>query len=230
MSTQVKSFDTRRPALASPAPGRVLHVNSGNLYGGVETILVTSARLREHCPGMEPHFALCHEGRLSEELKEAGVAVYQVGNVRISRPWTVWRARRRFGEILRGIHFDMVICHMPWSLSVFGGAVKNAGQRIRVSGRTLITTEADGWSVWRAVLPRTWQLRTAALPSAGWRIFSRPPRISSDIFLVTLAPLWDAAQTRALLRQQLGVADETVVDQVSRIEAGPLCTSRLWRN
>src|ERR1700688_663698 len=82
-------------------PVRVLHVHSGNLFGGVETILLTLAQLRDLCPGMHCHFALCHEGRLSRELREAGSSVQILGGVRMSRPWTVWRARRSLSEILR---------------------------------------------------------------------------------------------------------------------------------
>ena len=37
---------------------RVLHVSSGNLYGGVETLLVTLARERNLAPAMQPEFAL----------------------------------------------------------------------------------------------------------------------------------------------------------------------------
>ena len=40
---------------------RVLHINAGNLYGGVETLLVTLARFRVLCPGMDPSFALCFD-------------------------------------------------------------------------------------------------------------------------------------------------------------------------
>src|SRR6266702_4738841 len=85
-------------ATSSPQRIRVLHVSSGNLYGGVETILITVARLRHLCPGMEPSFALCYEGRLSGELIAAGVPVFILGSVRISRRWTVWRGRRRLRE------------------------------------------------------------------------------------------------------------------------------------
>ena len=69
---------------------RVLHVSSGNLFGGVEALLVALARERGLRPEMEPHFALCFVGRLSETLDEIGVPVHRLGGVRVSRPWTVW--------------------------------------------------------------------------------------------------------------------------------------------
>ena len=48
---------------------RILHICSGNLYGGVETIQVTLARYRGECAEIEPHFTVCFEGRLSQELQ-----------------------------------------------------------------------------------------------------------------------------------------------------------------
>src|SRR2546422_5237601 len=56
---------------------RVLHVSSGNLYGGIETLLLTLARHRNLCPGLDQHFALCFEGRLSEELAAVGARVHR---------------------------------------------------------------------------------------------------------------------------------------------------------
>ena len=64
----------------SIAPGaprhalRVLHVHSGNLYGGVETFLATLARDSAAAPRMTSSFALCFEGRLSDELRAHGHA------------------------------------------------------------------------------------------------------------------------------------------------------------
>lgn len=106
---------------------RVLYVYSGNLYGGVETILVTLARHRELCPAMEARFALCFEGRLSDELIAAGAIVYQLGNARISRPSSVWRARRSLAKLLRREQFDIVVCHSAWSQAVFGPTIRRAG-------------------------------------------------------------------------------------------------------
>ena len=72
---------------------RVLHCVAGNLFGGVETLLVTLARLQRLAPTMEPEFVICFEGRLSDELRRAGAVVHSLEPVTFRRPWTVWRAR-----------------------------------------------------------------------------------------------------------------------------------------
>jgi hypothetical protein len=91
---------------------KVLHVYSGNLFGGVETLLITLAQQRSLCPQMQPHFALCFEGRLVNELRAVGVGVHMLGKVRSSRPWTVWLARRQLQQFLRQECFA-VVCHYP---------------------------------------------------------------------------------------------------------------------
>src|SRR5438094_823882 len=105
---------------------RVLHVNSGNLFGGVETLLVTLARHRELCPALEPHFAACFCGRLSEELTAAGTPAYELGEVQVRRPWTIWRARRSLERLLRRHRFDAIICHAAWVQAIFGPVVRAA--------------------------------------------------------------------------------------------------------
>ncbi len=107
---------------------RVLHVNSGNLFGGVETLLVTLAQQRDQCAGMEPAFAVCFAGRLDDELRAAGVPVRRLGDVQVRRPWTVWSARRRLAEWLREERFDAVICHAAWVQAIFGPVVRKARQ------------------------------------------------------------------------------------------------------
>lgn len=106
---------------------KVLHVYSGNLWGGVERLLVTAARCRGLAPGMEPSFALCFEGRLATELAETGCGVHRLGPVRVRRPWSVRRARRRLGEVLRSGSHDVVICHSAWSQGLFASAARREG-------------------------------------------------------------------------------------------------------
>ena len=106
---------------------RVLHVYAGNLYGGVEAMLATFARHRGLVPGMEPRFALAYQGRLSGELRESGVEVDILGGARLSRPWTVWSARRRFADLLRFTSPDVAVFHSAWSHGIFAPAAARAG-------------------------------------------------------------------------------------------------------
>jgi glycosyltransferase involved in cell wall biosynthesis len=94
------------------------------LYGGVESLLVTLARERQWCPKMEHSFALCFEGRLSQELTACDVSVHNVGAARFSRPWTVWRARRGLSRLLSDGAFEAVICHECWPHALFGPVVR----------------------------------------------------------------------------------------------------------
>ena len=104
---------------------KVLHVYAGNLFGGVETLLVTLAQERNLCPQLQSHFALCFEGRLAAELRTTGIEVHMIDKVRVSRPWTVWRARNQLARLLDKECFDVVICHSCWSQAIFGSVVRS---------------------------------------------------------------------------------------------------------
>src|SRR5262249_29633751 len=127
---------------------RVLHLSAGNLYGGIETYLATLARYRHLAPEMEPHFGLCFRGRLWEELTAAGVPVYDLGPVRISRPWTVLRARRRLRSLLGETGFAAVLTHGCWPHAVFAPVVRRAGVRLAnaVHGELSHPTWLDRWA------------------------------------------------------------------------------------
>src|SRR5262245_61524191 len=109
---------------------RVLHLAAGNLYGGVETFLVTLERHRALCPSLEPHFALCFEGRLGDELRGCGAAVHALGEVRFSRFWTIWGARRRLRRLLAEEGIDVVCCHGSWPHAAFAPTVRAAGRSL----------------------------------------------------------------------------------------------------
>lgn len=115
--------------LTAPREGvlRVLHLNAGNLFGGIETYLLTLLHQRHLCPAMEPHLGLCFAGRLEQELRAAGDNVLDLGPVRLSRPWTVLRARRRLRRFLASGAIDVVVTHGPWPHVVFAPAIRRAG-------------------------------------------------------------------------------------------------------
>lgn len=198
---------------------RVLHLHAGNLYGGVETLLVTLARLRHLCPGMDPHFGLCYEGRLSQELTAAGVPVHWLGGVRISRPWTSWRAQRRLRAWLGQEQFDVVVCHMPWPLAIFGRTARRAGRPLIFWAHSA----HDG---------RSWLERMArqtepdlAIANSGFvadSVANLFPKVLTPVlhYPVALVDAPQAPEWRAAVRRELGVDDQTaVIIQVSRYEA-----------
>ncbi|HET7231351.1 MAG TPA: glycosyltransferase [Longimicrobium sp.] len=106
---------------------RVLHVYAGNLYGGVEAMLATFARERRLVPEMETRFVLAFEGRLARELRQAGARVDVIGAARLSRPWTVWRARRHLMAAIAGARPDVAVLHSAWTWAIFAPAVCHAG-------------------------------------------------------------------------------------------------------
>ena len=103
---------------------RVLHVHSGNLYGGVETFLLSLARYRALAPAMHMSVALTSDGRIAAELRQAGVPVTILGEARISRPLALMRARRVLASLLRSEPPDVVVCHQAWPLALFGSLVR----------------------------------------------------------------------------------------------------------
>src|SRR4051812_28716192 len=107
-----------------PSALNVLHVYSGNLFGGVERMLISLARL--DTPDRQ-HFALCFEGKLSRALQTEGAPVEFLGPVRLRKPIGVLRARRALERLLSAREFDAVICHGIWSYCVFGSTVARAG-------------------------------------------------------------------------------------------------------
>src|SRR6266852_5989538 len=118
---------------------RVLHVYSGNLFGGIEAILIALARGRSLCPGVKHEFAVCFQGKLARELTRVGARLHHLGPERMSRPATVRSARAALAALLQSAQarstpstgaaataFDRVICHAPWAQGIFGGVVRRA--------------------------------------------------------------------------------------------------------
>lgn len=207
---------------APTRPLRVLHVNAGNLYGGVETVLVTLAAGRHLCPEMEPEFAVCFEGRQADELRATGARVHVLGPARVSRPWTVLRARRALARVIREGGFDAVDCHQPWVFGLFGGVVVR-------SGATAVwhyhNSTAGGWverlgrrhkpAVLIAPSKYTLQSVSGEYPGVRTAVFHNPLPQS-----VTSSPPLSGTE-RAAVRSDLNTApDEVVIFQASRVEKG----------
>jgi glycosyltransferase involved in cell wall biosynthesis len=195
---------------------KVLHLYSGNLYGGIETLLTTMARLRHLALGMEPEFGLCFRGRLWDELVATGVVVHDLGPVRLSQPWTVWRARERLRHVLARAQPDVVVTHDTWPHTVFALAVRRAGIRLvhfvhgLANGRTLLERLASRTSPDSVISNSRFTSGLVRNLFPGVRVDTwHQPVAHSDMH----KPL------RAEVRSELGTAEGTVVVlQASRLE------------
>jgi glycosyltransferase involved in cell wall biosynthesis len=104
-----------------------LHLTAGNMYGGIESFLGTIARQSSATPEVQHQFVCCFSGRLEEELRQNQARVLRLPSPRMSRPWSIFRARETLGSILDANNFTSVISHASWTHSLFGGVVKSRG-------------------------------------------------------------------------------------------------------
>ena len=219
ISERLPAIASSQPSLIETPPIRVLHVHSGNVYGGIEAMLITQVRQRELCPAMESSFALCFIGRLSEELKAAGAPVHRLGEVRIRQPLSMRRARRKLRELLRREAFDVVVTHSSWSQAIFGPVARRAN--VPLAFYLHGTTNGRHW------LER-WASRTppdVALCNSRFTARKLPeiyPRARAEVVYCPVAqPEQIPAPTeRARTRAELQTPeDATVIIQVGRMEA-----------
>lgn len=116
-------------ATGAPRPVRALFIHSGNLFGGVETAMISLARAaHEHATSLEPSFALCYDdGRVAQELRAAGGTVHAIGTVRMSRPWQIYRVRARLRQLLASLDIDICVTPSSWIHALFAPVVRACG-------------------------------------------------------------------------------------------------------
>ena len=196
---------------------RVLHLGAGNLFGGVERVLLTLARLRHLTPLMEPEFGLCFRGPTGDRLAAAGVAVHDLGAVRGRRPWTVVAARRRLMELLAARGYEVVVCHACWPHAVFAPAVRAAGVRLVAFAHDSLTGRP--WvERWAGRTPPDLVLANSRFTAATVpRVF---PGVRTEVAgLPVESPAPAAPEDAAALRRELGAPPgEVVVLQASRLD------------
>ena len=101
-----------------------LIVHSGNIFGGIERVLIDLLRGLRESELDFPEFALAYQSRLAEELSNAGAVVHDLGEVRFSRPWTLRSARKRLGELVGRGSYDVGITLSPWGHAAFAVVLK----------------------------------------------------------------------------------------------------------
>ena len=197
---------------------RVLHITSGNLYGGVETFLTTLLREASAAPGMRPEFAICFDGRFRSEVESLGGSTHPLEPARLSRPHTVLRARRSLAALVRRESFDVVVCHQPWICVLFASVIRAAD--LPVVLWVHMAGEGRHWLERLCRLTRpdvvVCNSRFAATQTARWL---RSSRIEHVYYPVSVRRSDDGAQPLKLRAECDTPAGDVVIAQISRLEA-----------
>jgi glycosyltransferase involved in cell wall biosynthesis len=194
---------------------RILHITAGNLFGGIERMLLTIAAAQQ--PDCAHEIAVSFDGRLAHELRAAGSPPHVLGEARFRRPDTIWRARRALHRLLEPGRHDAVIGHAPWSCALAGPPARRAGRPLLMWAHD--APEAGAWPERKVarVPPVRFVCNSAYTAGAVARWLPAVPR---DVVHppVLLAPSVSPSD-RARLRAELGVPDATtVILLASRLE------------
>jgi len=197
---------------------RILHVHSGNLYGGVETVLTTLARRQDVCPDMQQQFALCFEGRLSRELASIGPRPHSIGPVRVSRPLTVLRGRRELGKLLARGAYDALVFHSAWSHAIFAPVGRTARKPsvVWVHGTTSGKHWSERWA--RRMDPDVVLCNSRFTANGAAAVY---PKVSMNVlyYPLELKSVRLSSSDRTTVRAELNTpGNATVIVQVSRME------------
>lgn len=208
---------------------RIVHLYSGNLYGGIERALVAfaAAERAEDADGPVQAFALTFDGRLRRDLEAARADVMLLGPVRGGAPWTVWRARTRLVERLQpALAPTIAIAHSLWALAILGPAARKAGACVALYLHNPPTGALwpDGWA---RRMPIDLVIANSRYTAASSRAFlpdgvpveclhpPMPPSIEPPS-----ATSADRQAIRARVRRELETSDrDVVIAQASRMEA-----------
>ena len=189
-------------------------MHSGNLYGGIETVMTTLVR---EGAGARPvhHFALCFGGRLADELVRLGGPVHELGAVRLSSPSSVRAARRALRRVLAEVDPDVIVTHLPWTHAVFGRTLS----RTRRPVVQWVHGPIDGivGSLARLALPDALICNSAHTRAGLPRPYRSLPA-ETILYPLSVPPSYDA-DTRAATRTELATSPvDVVIVQASRLE------------
>ncbi len=224
------------------APGtgcRVLHLGTGNLFGGVESLLLTLARHRQVEPAVDVHFSTCFPGRLRDELGTTGSPAHRLPSVRMSRPWQILEARRCLAELVRRHQFDVLISHSAWVNLVFGPVLLQPCVP-RVDWFHEVSLNPVWWEKWARRRPAALTLLNSQHTAS--RLEKRYATLKHEVLYYPVdPPPVLAVSDRLDARRELGAGDEDVVIMiVCRMEAwkghllliealGQLCELSGWK-
>jgi glycosyltransferase involved in cell wall biosynthesis len=167
------------------------------------------------CGGTSFEFLVATDGRLLSELRGRDAEVHFFGDVRLSHPSSVLRARHHFRNLVRRRSYAAVVCHAPWSHAIFAGVARGCvvpvilWQHDRATGMPLVERACRTAGADLVVCNSKWTATTARLlqPHAPHRV----------IYCPVSGPT--TTERGAEIRSELGVRkDAVVILSASRME------------
>ena len=86
-------------------------------------MLVAMGQSAGAVPTLHQEFALCFRGKLAAKLEAIRIQPHFLGEIRASRPWTIWKARRQLLDLIQVLKTDWVVFHSAWTLALLGPAL-----------------------------------------------------------------------------------------------------------
>ena len=182
--------------------------------------MLTQVREQQHCPEMKMSFALCFEGRLSEELNSSGSLVHSLGPVRFRAPFSLKRARRNLSALLQREKFDFAITHSCWSHAIFGATLRAASVPVAFHMHAPATGKHWLERLARRTVPEKVFCNSEFTGSTAARLY--PNRKGEIVYCPVSPPSRHYTEVdNSNLRAKLNTAsDATVIIQVGRMERG----------
>src|SRR5580698_6736606 len=112
------------------AETRILHVHSGNLFGGVEWFLRTLAQRGMHAPWVTKDFGMCYDGQIALALRNLCATVHLLRPARFRSGRSILAARKALARVLEDGEYDVVVCHSAWPHAHFAPVVRAYGARL----------------------------------------------------------------------------------------------------
>lgn len=220
---ELASVSVQSPRSARTAPGeaavRALFVHSGNIFGGVETLLLQLATTARTGCSIAPAFALSFDGRLRDGLTGAGAQVHSLGAVRFSRPDQLRRGRRALDAVFATHEVDVCVTLSAWSHALAAPVARK--RRVPVALWAHGTPNRRHWLEWLAWRTRPDGVIANSRHTAG--AFAREyPGITVQVCPMLPGPSLaadEATRARDAVRRELTVTpDDVVLVQAGRFE------------
>ncbi len=109
---------------------KVIHFGAGNLFGGIEVMLVTMAKFQGECAELDQEFAFFFEGKVSSQIRSLGFQVKIFPETKIKNLVQVFKTQRLIRKYLEDKKPDALVVHGQWVHFLVAGVAKKLNVKL----------------------------------------------------------------------------------------------------